>query len=322
MSRTITALAAIAALAITASAAVGQDYPSKQITIVAPFPPGASTDGVARILQTKLSEALGAPVVVENRGGAGGNIGSATVARAAPDGYTLLLTVNAPIVMNPFMYKNFPYKPDQDFASIAMIGETYMALVVQDTSPIKSVADLIAEAKKTPRILTFGSAGVGSAHQLAGELLNKNAGIQVTHVPFQGGGPAVQNLLGGHLSMTYGTLPAVLPQIKAGKLRLIAFAEGKRVKEFPDTPTIAEIVPGVETSTWIGFFAPAKTPRAVIEKLAKATSEVMNSDDAKSKLTAIGVVPNLLGPDAMDKRVKDDLAFWGKAIPSIGIEAQ
>ena len=318
------AATAFGALGLLASAALAQDYPTKPITIVAPFPPGASTDGVARILQPKLAEVLGQPVVIENRAGAAGNIGTASVARAAPDGYTLVLSVNAPFVLNPFMYKNFPYNPVEDFIPIINIGETAMTLVVQDTSPIKSVKDLIEAAKKEPRKLTFGSSGIGSGHQLAGELLNKHAGIQLTHVPFQGGGPAVQNLLGGHLSMTFGTLPAVLPHIRSGKLRLIAFAELKRQKDYPDIPTIGEIVPeaAAATGTWLGVLAPAKTPRPVIDKLNAAVRKALDNDDARQKLAAIGVLPVLSSAAEFDKDIKDAYAFWGKAIPAIGIAPQ
>lgn len=325
MSRTLLWLGAVVvALAMTASHASAQGYPSKPITIVVPFPPGASTDGTARVLQPKLAEILGQPIIIENRGGAGGDVGSAAVAHAEPDGYTLLLTVNAPLVMNPFVHKNFPFNPMNDLVAVSNIGVTYLTLVVQASSPYKSLQDIIADAKKQPRKLTYGSAGIGSGHHLAGELLNKYAGIQITHVPFQGGGPAVQSLLGGHLTMTYGTLPAVLPQIAAGKLRLIAFAATKRVADYPDVPTIGDIVPQAkaDAGTWVGILAPAKTPAAIVDKLHQAVEQALASEEIQQKLAGIGVAKVAETQESFDKTIKAEHAFWSKAIPDIGIQPQ
>jgi len=303
-------------------AASAQTYPNRPITLVVPFPPGGIADGTARVVGPALSAALGQPVVIENRGGSGGNLGVAAVARAAPDGYTLLMTPNSPVVQNPFMFKNYPINSERDLAPIAMIGEGYIGLVVQKSSPINSVQDVIAAAKAKPGELTFGNIGVGSSHYFAGALLNKKAGINIIPVPFQGAGPAMQNLLGGHVSMSYGTLSGVLSYVQSGQLKLLAVAESKRVRDLPDVPTIAETVPGVVTSTWEGFFAPAGTPSAIIDRLYEATKKALESPEVQQKLTRIGIVPNLMPPDELKRTVHEDLKFWRQAVETAGLQPQ
>ena len=302
--------------------ASAQTYPNRPITLVVPFPPGGIADGTARVVGPALSAALGQPVVIENRGGSGGNLGVAAVARAAPDGYTLLMTPNSPVVQNPFMFKNYPINSERDLAPIAMIGEGYIGLVVQKSSPINSVQDVIAAAKAKPGELTFGNIGVGSSHYFAGALLNKKAGINIIPVPFQGAGPAMQNLLGGHVSMSYGTLSGVLSYVQSGQLKLLAVAESKRVRDLPDVPTIAETVPGVVTSTWEGFFAPAGTPSAIIDRLYEATKKALESPEVQQKLTRIGIVPNLMPPDELKRTVHEDLKFWRQAVETAGLQPQ
>ena len=303
-------------------AASAQTYPNRPITLVVPFPPGGIADGTARVVGPALSAALGQPVVIENRGGSGGNLGVAAGARAAPDGYTLLMTPNSPVVQNPFMFKNYPINSERDLAPIAMIGEGYIGLVVQKSSPINSVQDVIAAAKAKPGELTFGNIGVGSSHYFAGALLNKKAGINIIPVPFQGAGPAMQNLLGGHVSMSYGTLSGVLSYVQSGQLKLLAVAESKRVRDLPDVPTIAETVPGVVTSTWEGFFAPAGTPSAIIDRLYEATKKALETPEVQQKLTRIGIVPNLMPPDELKRTVHEDLKFWRQAVETAGLQPQ
>ena len=302
--------------------ASAQTYPNRPITLVLPFPPGGIADATARVVGPALSAALGQPVVIENRGGSGGNLGVAAVARAAPDGYTLLMTPNSPVVQNPFMFKNYPINSERDLAPIAMIGEGYIGLVVQKSSPINSVQDVIAAAKAKPGELTFGNIGVGSSHYFAGALLNKKAGINIIPVPFQGAGPAMQNLLGGHVSMSYGTLSGVLSYVQSGQLKLLAVAESKRVRDLPDVPTIAETVPGVVTSTWEGFFAPAGTPSAIIDRLYEATKKALETPEVQQKLTRIGIVPNLMPPDELKRTVHEDLKFWRQAVETAGLQPQ
>lgn len=314
------AIAAVSLLALLATVALSQTYPSRPITLVAPYPPGAVTDSLARILQTPLVDGLGQPIVIDNRSGAGGVIGANFVSRAPADGQTLLITVNAPIVMSPFMQSNFPFDPAKGLSGVAMVAETYLALAVQKSSPINTVADLVKVAKEKPGELTFGSAGVGSAHHIAGELLNKYAGISIVHVPFQGGAPAVQNLIGGHISMSYGTLPSVLPYVESGQLKLIGLAEPKRISELPDLPTIGETVPGVETTTWVGVFAPAGTPKEILDRLNKVIADALKTADVRSKMANLGMKPALQSADQFDKTVTKDLSFWKSAVEKAGIE--
>jgi tripartite-type tricarboxylate transporter receptor subunit TctC len=311
---------AIAALAIFTPAAIAQTYPAQSITLTVPFPPGAATDSLARMLQTPMADVLGKPVVIDNRPGAGGVLGSNTVVRSQPNGYTLLLTVNAPIVMSPYLQQNFPFDPAKQIAGVAMVAETYLALAVRRDSPINSVADIVRMAKEKPGELTFGTAGVGSAHHIAGELLNKTAGIQITHVPFQGGAPAIQNLIGGHINMSYGSMPLVLPYVESGELKLIAVAEPKRIAEFPNVPTMNETVPGVETTTWVGIFAPAGTPLEIRKRLYEVIAEAANRPENAKAMSALGMKPMLQGPEAFDATIVRDLAFWKSAIEKAGLE--
>ncbi len=311
-------------LGVTLAAAVlpaaADNFPSRPVTMMVPWPPGAGVDTMARILQTKFSESLGQPVVIENRPGSAGNIGAASALRAAPDGYTLLLTVNATVVMNPFLYKSFPFDPAKDMVGISRLTETYMALAVPSSSPIKSIPDLIAEAKKQPGKLSYGSAGHGSGHHIAGETLNKVAGVEIQHVPFVGTAAAVTNVVGGHVSMTYATLPTIVSFVENGQLRIIGMAEDSRVKSLPNIPTIAETVPGVTTSTWYGLLAPGGTPRPVIDRLYKSVRFALDDPDTQKKLEKAGF--SLVGstPAELDARIKRDLDYWGKIIPGVGIE--
>jgi tripartite-type tricarboxylate transporter receptor subunit TctC len=306
--------------AMSTGLALAQSYPTRPVTFIVPFPPGAVTDSMARVLQAAIEPTLGQPIIIENRSGAGGALGTALVARAQPDGYTLLVTVNAPVVQSPFIQANYPLDPKTALSGVAKVAETYLALAVQKQSPFNSVADIIRAAKEKPDQMTFGSAGVGSAHQIAGELLNKNAGIRITHVPFQGGGPAIQNLIGGHIDMSYGTLPAVLPFVESGELKLIAVAEAKRIAELPDVPAINETVPGVETATWLGMLAPAGTPKPIRERWYDLIANALKMPETAAKMKTLGVNVALEGPDAFDATIAKDLVFWKAAIEKIGLE--
>lgn len=302
------------------TSAWAQSWPQRPITIIVPFPAGALSDAAARILQPRLSEALGQSVVIENKGGAGGVIGSTFVARSQPDGYTLLVTVNAPVVMAPALQKSYPFDPLKALTGVSLLTETYLTLAVRSDSPIHTVADVIRLAKEKP--LTFGSAGVGSAHQIAGALLSAKAGIPLSHVPFQGGGPAVQALAGGHIDMSFATLPSLMALVKDGKLRLIALAESKRYSGMPDLPTIGETVPGVETTAWVGMFAPGGTPKPILEKVSGILREALEMPDIRDKMLALGMVPVPKGPEPFDKLIADELKFWQSAVEIAKIEKQ
>ncbi len=318
--------ASAAALSVVLSAvagvAIAQTFPSRPITLVVPFPPGGVIDTTARVIENELSKELGQPVVIENKGGSGGNLGAHLVSRAQPDGHTLLIAPNAVVVTNPFTFKNYPIDPIKDLADVAMIGETYVGLVVPASSPFNSLQDVIAAAKGKPAEYTYGHIGVGSAHNIAGALLNKKAGINITPVPFQGAGPAMQSLLGGHITMSYGTLAGVLPYVESKQMKLLAIAEPKRIKKLPDVITMEEVVPGVEATVWVGVFAPAGTPKPIVERLNAALNKVIAIPDVQTKLDRIGVVPTPGSVADFEKRVRDDLKFWKSAVELAGITPQ
>jgi tripartite-type tricarboxylate transporter receptor subunit TctC len=300
--------------------ALADTYPSRVIKMISPFPPGAGVDTMARILQNPMEQLLGQPVVIENRPGATGNIGSAVALKAPADGYTLLLGVNGTIVINPFLHKNFPFNPEADIAGVSLLAESYIALVVSTKSSIHTLADLIKEAKQSPGTLGFGSPGYGSTHHILGALLNKNAGIDILHVPYQGTGPAIQNVLGGHLAMAYATLPAVMPFVENGTLRILAVGESKRVPSLPDVPTMAETVPGVVSSTWYGLFVPAGTPSAVIEKLNATVKQAFEDPKNRQAMQKAGFTPVTSTPAELDALIRSDLKEWKAALQRVDIE--
>ena len=299
-----------------------QDYPTRPITIVVPFPPGASTDASARITQDGMGQALGQNIIIDNRGGAGGTTGSAAVANARPDGHTLLVTVNAPLTMNMYMQKNFPYDPKTAFAPVTLMAESVMALAVNPSLPVKNVPELIDYAKKNPGKLSYGSAGVGSGHHIAGELLKKKTGIDMVHVPYRGGGPAIQDLVAGNIQISFGTLPAVLPQSQAGKLRIIAVVDTKRHPDLPDVQAVEETVPGVVSIVWLGLLAPGGTPQPIIDKLNKAMVGTLKRPDVIAKLKLQGLTPISSTPAEFAKLIRSETDIWGKVIPSIGIQPE
>jgi tripartite-type tricarboxylate transporter receptor subunit TctC len=300
-----------------------QAYPTRPITIVVPFPPGASTDFTARLLRDPLAEALGQTVVIDNRPGAAGTVGAAAVANAAPDGHTLLVCVNAPLTMNVYMQKNFPFDPKTAFAPIMTAAEVILVLAVNASVPVKTVPELIDYAKKNAdKKLSYGSAGIGSAHHIAGELLKQKTGIQLTHVPYRGGAPAIQDLVAGHIPISFGTTPAVLPQAHAGTVRILALVEAARSPDMPDVPTVAETVPGVVTATWVGLFAPAGTPRPIVERLNKIAVDVFKRSDVIAKLKQQGASAVAGTPEELGQRVRAELESWRRIIPSIGIQPE
>jgi len=302
--------------------AAAQGFPTRPVTLVVPFPPGGVIDTTARVIEAELSKELGQPVVIENKGGSGGNLGTQLVARAKPDGHTILLSPNSTVVTNPFTFKNYPIDPVKDLAGVGMVGETYVGLVVPAASPFNSLQDVVAAAREKPAQYTFGHIGIGSAHNIAGALLNKKAGIDITPVPFQGAGPAMQSLLGGHITMSYGTLAGILPYVETKQLKLLAIAEPKRIKKLPEVTTMAEVVPGVEATVWVGLFAPAATPKPIVDRLNAALNKVIAIPEIEVKLDRIGVVPTPGTVAEFEKRVRDDLKFWKEAVELAGITPQ
>ena len=252
---------ALAALAAT-SAAQAQDYPARPVTIVVPQAPAAASDLIARTVGERLQAQWGQTVVVDNRPGAGGNVGAGFVARAPADGYTLMIGTDAMMTSNVHLYRSMPFDPLKDFAPITNVGANIICLAVNAQLPVNSVPELIAYAKANPGKLQYGSSGIASPHHLAGELLAQKAGIKLVHVPYRGGGLAVNDLLGGHINAAFLSLSAAVPHLATGKIRILAVVEKSRYAAMPNVPTVAETIPGYEMSSWLAFFAPAATPAA------------------------------------------------------------
>ncbi|HEY8709071.1 MAG TPA: tripartite tricarboxylate transporter substrate binding protein [Burkholderiaceae bacterium] len=314
--------AAFAILALATAAAMGQGYPNRPIRLVVPYPPGASTDAVARIVGQKMAEDLGQPVIVDNKGGASGNIGSDFVAKAAPDGYTLLLGTDATHTANYFLFKNFPYDPIRDFTPLTMAAKNIVVLVANPAFPPNNIRELIDYAKKNPGKLSYGSAGTGSPHHLAGALLNQLAGIDIQHVPYKGGGPAANDVLGGQIPMIYASLVGVLQQIKVGKLKVLGVTEKTRYSGLPDVPAIGETVPGFSMSSWLGFFAPAHLPAAIQARLHASLVKALASPEVAAKLNAQGLLVVGDTPEQFAAQQKADFEQRGALVKSIGLQPE
>jgi tripartite-type tricarboxylate transporter receptor subunit TctC len=305
------------------AAAAADDYPNRPITLVVPFPPGGSTTIVARIIGDKLAEALGQQIVVDNRGGAGGTIGTRAVAKSAPDGYTLLLGYTGTLAIGPTLYPGAGYDPRKDFEPIGMIGHAPNSLVVHPSFNVHSVKELIAYAKANPGKVNYGSAGVGTVSHVAGVYFANAAGIQLTHIPYKGTGPALADLLGGHIPMAFAPIPATHASIAEGSLRGLAVTSAKRSRLLPDVPTIAEAgVPGFEASLYYGLVAPAGTPRPVIDKLNKALRDVLATDEVRKRLATDGAEPVPGTPEEYAKHIDQDETKWSKVVRDSGARAE
>lgn len=315
------ALAAVAAV-FTPLFAAAQNYPSRPINLIVGFPPGGSTDAAMRILQDPMSQTLGQQIIIDNRSGAGGTVGAAAVANAKPDGYTLLYTVNAALTMNMYMQKNFPFDSKNAFAPVGVASDVVLMLAVNSKLPVHTVQELIDYARKNPGKLSYGSSGVGSGHHICGELLKQKTGIDMVHVPYRGGAPAVQDLVAGNIQVAFGTLPALLPHVANGSIRLIASGEKGRLADFPDLPAVNEIVPGVYNIGWSGLLAPAGTPKPIVDKLNAAMNDALKRPDVKEKMKIQGLVPISDTPEQFASLISNEVDYWGKVIPSIGIQAE
>lgn len=299
---------------------LAQSYPAKPITLVVPFAPGGSNDLVGRPLAQKLSEVLGKPILVENRGGAGGTIGTARVVTAAPDGYTLLIGSAGPLGTAPGYYKSLPYDPVKDLAPISMVMTSPIILLVNPVVPAKSVKDLIGLAKSMPKRLHFGSPGTGSMNHLAGELFNLMAKVQLVHVPYKGSGPAVIDLIAGRLDLMFAPVAPTLTHVKAGKLRPIAVGSQKRFLVFPDLPTVSEAgVPGYDVGQWWGILAPAKTPEPIISKLNAEIVKILDSREIKDFYTSLGGESAASSPRQFATFIHSEVSKWTKAQADAGI---
>ena len=283
------ALSVLAATIMMIGGAAAQtDYPTHPVRLIVPFAPGGSTDSQARVLADFLGRALGQQVVVVNVGGAGGTIGLNQGAKATPDGYTLV-TATPSMTINPYIQKNIPYDPIKDFEPIALVATSPIVLVVPKDSKIKTVRDLIAMAKAKPGQIRYGSAGIGSATHLSSALFETMAGVKLVHVPYRGAGPALLDVIAGRLDLQFENAPSVLGHVRSGTLRGVAVGSAKRSNLFPDLPTIGDTVPGYEATSWFGVLAPAKTPRAVIDKVNAAINKALADATVKKQMDALGV---------------------------------
>jgi tripartite-type tricarboxylate transporter receptor subunit TctC len=311
-------LAALLALPLAALAQPA--YPARPITLVVPFAPGGGTDSIARDIAKNLGERLGQPVVVDNRGGAGGAIGAAAVAKAPADGYTLLFATST-FITNAAVEAKLPYDPLRDFAPVAMIGRGPLLLVASRQVGATSVAQLVAAARAQPQGLNYCSAGNGSINHLAGEMFRQRAGLELTHVPFKGSGPATVELLAGRVDLFFATVPTILAQVREGKLPLLAVTSARRSPLFPDTPTVAESgLPGFEVGTWWGVLAPGKTPKAIVDALNRAVNEAAAAEPMPGRLEHEGASAVRLTPAAFGEELRKELALWRGIAAKSGLQ--
>ena len=306
-----------------ASPALAQGYPSRPITLVVPFPPGGSATIIARIIADKLADALGQQIVVDNRGGAAGSIAARQVARSAPDGYTILLAFTGTLAVSPAIFPNVGYDPRKDFAGIGLIGMAPSVFAVNPSVPARSVADLIAIAKASPGKLQYGSPGIGTTNHLAGELLASMAGIKIAHIPYKGTGPAVNDLLGGHISMMFVPFPAAHGNVSAGTLRALGVTSLQRSRLLPDIPTVAEAgLPGFEVVQRSTLLAPAGTPRSIVERLNKELNAVLATDEVRKRLALEGAEPIPGTPEEYAADIDREETRWSKLVKAIGLKVE
>jgi tripartite-type tricarboxylate transporter receptor subunit TctC len=311
------------ALALAGSALAQGGYPTRPVTVVVGFAPGGGTDTVARILAKNLSESLRQQVVVDNKAGAGGNIATEYVARAEPDGYTILLGSVGSLAVAPHMIAGLGYDPLRDFAPITMAVVFANVLVVGPSVPAHSVAEFVKLARDKPGTVTYGSSGIGGAGHLAGELLKERANIDMIHVPYKGGGPAMQGMLGGQVMSIFATPVSAGGQIKAGKIRAIATTGPKRAALLPDVPTLAESgYPGYEAMNWYAYVAPAKTPKEIVERLNRELVKALNNTDAAALLQQQGLEPSPSSPAELARYIEREYQTWGRVVKRAGITAQ
>lgn len=310
-------------LAIAAGSAAAQQFPNRSLRLVVPFAPGGSADFVARLVGQKLAESLGQQVVVDNRGGASGMIGNDLVAKSAPDGYTLTVGTLGPFAVNQSLFSRMPYDPVKDFAPITLTGAASHILVVHPSVPVRTVKDLIALAKARPGQLTFASSGIGNATHLTGELFKVTAKVDMVHVPYKGGGPAMSDLVGGQVSFSFASMPSALPHVRSGRLRAIAVGAGKRSPAIPELQTVAESgLPGFESQDWQGILTAAKTPPEIVARLNAELQRALEHQDIKDKLLVAGFEVRTSTPEWFGNFIKLEAAKWAKVVNEAGIKAE
>jgi tripartite-type tricarboxylate transporter receptor subunit TctC len=315
----IAGAAALAAPTIWSGSVRSADaYPSNLITILVPQAPGGANDIIARALGQKLATALGVAVIVDNKPGAGGNVGTAYVARQPKDGYTLLLNAQSVQTINPFLYRTVGFDPVKDFEPIMVVGVAPYLLAVNPSFPAKNLRELVALAKAQPGKINYASAGNGTVNHLLGEMLKMAAGIDIVHVPYRGAAAAATDVVAGQLPMTFGSFPGLMPFVRNGQLRVIGVCTEKRTQLAPELPTLAETIPGLYANAWYGLFAPAGTPREIVARLHSEIAKVMEAADMKERLAGLGVEAAPSTPEQLATLLRDDLGRWSKIVKESG----
>lgn len=304
----------VACMLGAATVAGAQTYPSRPVRVIVPFAPGGATDIVTRLVAQKLTATWGQTVVVDNRAGAGGNIGGDIAAKSTADGYTILMTSGSIVTANPHLFKRMPFDPDRDLAAVTNVASGPQAIVVHPSFPAKTLKDFIAAAKAKPKGYTYGSAGVATQTHLAAENFLNAAGIDVVHIPYKGEGPALSDLVGGQIQMVTPNLAAAIGFVQQGKLRALAVTSKERAKQLPDVPAAAETLPGFENIGWFGFMVPAGTPKAIVDKLYQDTAKALQSADIRTRFDQLGMVPVGNPPDAFARAIKSESVLWAKIV--------
>ena len=314
------ALALSGLMGASAPAQAQGQYPGRPVTVIVPQAAGGANDAIARIVSQKLGEIMGQTFLIDNRPGAGGNVGTAQAAKAKPDGYTLMLTTNSAHVINPSIYKSTGFDPVKDFEPVGLVASAGYVLVANSAFPANSVSELIAQAKAKPGQISYGSAGNGTLNHLIGEMLKKAAGIDMLHVPYKGSAAAVTDVAGGQVPVSVQSLPSSLPFLQSGKIKVLGVVNGKRLASLPNAPTIGETLPGFGSTPWYGLMAPAGTPKDIIAKLQAALEKTLASKDVADKLAVQGCEVLTANPAQFAALIKDDLPRWNKIVKDSGAQ--
>jgi tripartite-type tricarboxylate transporter receptor subunit TctC len=316
-------LAILALTLLAATGAAGADFPTRVIHLIVPFAPGGVTDTSGRLIAEALSKRLGQQVIVENKPGASGNIGTASAAQSAPDGYTLVLAFDGTMVINPHVFANIPFDTLKDFAPVGKIGDATLILVAHPSFPGKTLKDVIEISKKDAKGISYGTSGVGGTPHIGGELLNLRTGSKLVHIPYKGGGQAMTDALGGNIPLVYTAVAGAFTHLQAGKLNAIAVSSRTRAPSLPDTPTFIEAgVPDFEVTSWVGILAPAKTPRPIVDQLNRELNAVLSIPDVVERLAKLGIVATPGSPEQFGEQMKADLAKYAPVVKAAGIKAE
>lgn len=319
----IAMVAILAALAVFPAPDAGaQAYPAKPIRLIVPFAPGGPNDVIGRVVAQKMSELIGQPIVIDNRAGAGGAVGTAAAGTAAPDGYTLLISGTSSLAINPSLYRKLPYDPIGDFAPVSLVGTAPSLLVMHPSVPVRSVKGLIALAKSRPGQINYASGGIGSAPHLAGELLNSMAGIKMVHIPFKGGGPSLTGVMSGQADLFMGGMSAAMPPVRSGRLRGIAVTSLKRSQFLPAVPTIAETLPGYDVVNWYAIFAPAATPKEIVARLNAEIVKAMASPDVRKRFADLATDADSSTPEGLGAYHRSEMKKWANVVRTAGIKPE